>query len=93
MTLEQRKSLRNLIHAQATSREDAKMVAGRAVAQAEEHLFDRRLVVNEHELWRHALNYARWQNVSLKDIQAITSRRDYNRDDDDKTSEARTVSG
>ena len=81
MTLEQRKSLRNLIHAQPTSREDAKMVAGRAVAWAEEHLFDRRSVVNEHELWRHALGYARGQNVTLKDIQAVTGKRDYIRDE------------
>ena len=65
MTLEQRKSLRNLIHAQPTSRADAQMVAGRAVAWAEEHLFDRRSVVNEHELWRHALGYARGQNITL----------------------------
>ena len=81
MTLEQRKSLRNLIHAQPTSREDAKMVAGRAVAWAEEHLFDRRSVVNEHELWRHALGYARGQNMTLKDIQAVTGKRDYIRDE------------
>jgi conjugative relaxase-like TrwC/TraI family protein len=81
MTSEQLKSLRNLIHAQPTSREDAKMVAGRAVAWAEEHLFDRRSVVNDHELWRHALGYATGQNVTLKDIQTVTGKRDYIRDE------------
>jgi hypothetical protein len=81
MTSEQWKSLRNLIHIQPTSREDAKMVAGRAVTWAEEHLFDRRSVVNEHELWRHALGYARGQNVTLKDIQSVTGKRDYIHDE------------
>src|SRR5580698_3940281 len=57
------------------------MVAERAVAWAEDHLFDRRSVVNEHELWRHALGYARGQNVTLKDIQAVTCKRDYIRDE------------
>ena len=43
-------------------------------------MFDRRSVVNEHELWRHALGYARGQNVTLKDIQSVTGKRDYIRD-------------
>jgi hypothetical protein len=37
-----------------------------AVTWAEEHLFDRRSVVLEHELWRHALEHARGQNITLK---------------------------
>ena len=56
-------------------------MAEQAVAWAEEHLFDRRSVVNEHELWRHALGYARGQNVTLKDIQSVTGKRDYIRDE------------
>jgi hypothetical protein len=43
---------------------------GRAIEWAENHLFERRSVVHEHELWRHALEHARGQNVSLADIQA-----------------------
>ena len=37
----------------------AHTTAEQAVAWAEEHLFDRRSVVREHELWRHALEHAR----------------------------------
>jgi hypothetical protein len=56
------------------------MASWLAVARAEEHLFDRRSVVNEHELWRRAPGYAIGQNVTLKDIQAVTGKRDYIRD-------------
>jgi len=48
-----------------------------AVSWAEHHLFDRRSVVHEHEIWRHALDHARGQDFSLWEIQSITSRRDY----------------
>ncbi len=48
-----------------------------AVMWAEEHLFDRRSVVLEHELWRHALEYARGQNIEIGELQAITQKRDY----------------
>jgi hypothetical protein len=51
-----------------------------AVKWAEEHLFDRRSVVHEHELWRHALEHARGQNVSPSEIQAVTQQLDYVRD-------------
>ncbi|MGD0650912.1 MAG: MobF family relaxase [Verrucomicrobiia bacterium] len=48
-----------------------------AVVWAEEHLFDRRSVVQEYELWRHALEHARGGNVSIADIQNVTCKRDY----------------
>jgi conjugative relaxase-like TrwC/TraI family protein len=54
--------------------------AEQAVQWAENHLFERRSVVHEHELWLHALQHARGQNVSLADIQALTQRRGYIRD-------------
>ena len=59
----------------------AHTTAEQAVAWAEEHLFDRRSVVHEHELWRHALEHARGQGVGLGDIQAVTQRRGYVRDE------------
>jgi conjugative relaxase-like TrwC/TraI family protein len=52
-----------------------------AVAWAEQHLFERRSVVAEHELWRHALDRVRGQDVSLADIQAVTQKRGYLRFD------------
>jgi conjugative relaxase-like TrwC/TraI family protein len=48
-----------------------------AVTWAEEHVFDRRSVVAEHELWRYALEHARGQNVTLAEIQHTTRDRNY----------------
>jgi conjugative relaxase-like TrwC/TraI family protein len=56
---------------------EEEMVAQAAVVWAEEHLFDRRSVVFEHELWRHALEHARGQNISIEELQSITRKRDY----------------
>ncbi len=56
-------------------------VAEQSVVWAEQHLFERRSIVNEHELWRHALERARGQDVSLADIQAVTRQRGYLRFD------------
>ncbi|HTS16648.1 MAG TPA: MobF family relaxase [Verrucomicrobiae bacterium] len=52
-----------------------------AVTWAEEHVFDRRSVVLEHELWRHALEHARGQNMTLTAIRQATRDRDYIRAD------------
>ena len=80
MTAEQKAALEKLaIHPPATP-SDAGAEAKHAVSWAEEHLFERRSVVPEHELWRHALEHARGRNLSLKDIQADTRQRDYVRD-------------
>ena len=57
-----------------------KMTAGQAVGWAEQHLFERRSVVHEHEIWRHALEQLRGQDVSLAEIQAVTRQRSYIRD-------------
>jgi conjugative relaxase-like TrwC/TraI family protein len=57
------------------------VTAQQAVGWAEQHLFERRSVVHEHELWRHALEHTRGQNVSLPDIQAATRKRGYIRDE------------
>ena len=54
--------------------------AEQAVNWAEQHLFERRSVVHEHDLWRHALEHSRGQNVSLAEIQVATRKRDYIRD-------------
>ena len=48
-----------------------------AVVWAEEHLFDRRSVVSEYEIWRRALEHARGQNIALADLQKATRKRDY----------------
>jgi conjugative relaxase-like TrwC/TraI family protein len=58
-----------------------KITAVQAVSWAEQHLFERRSVVHEHEIWQHALEHLRGQDVSLADIQGVTGKRDYVRDE------------
>lgn len=57
---------------------------GEAVSWAEDHLFERRSVVLEHELWRHALEQARGSSTSLAAIKHETATRQYLRADNDK---------
>ena len=52
-----------------------------ALTWAEEHLFDRRSVVNEHELWRHALEFARGSGVEIHALKSATAKRGYIRDE------------
>jgi hypothetical protein len=55
-----------------------------AVSWAEEHLFERRSVVREHELWRYALETARGGSISVADVKRETASREYLRGADDK---------
>jgi hypothetical protein len=80
LSREERGELRVLDGLPPSGMEAARMTPLQAVLWAEEHLFDRRSVVHEHEIWRHALGHARGQPVSLREIQEITSQRGYVRD-------------
>ena len=55
--------------------------AAAALTWAEEHLFDRRSVVNEHELWRHALEFARGSEMEIAALKSLAAKRDYLRDE------------
>jgi len=55
-----------------------------ALSWAEAHLFERRSVVREHELWRHALEVVRGSSVGLGDIKQLSAFRDYLRGDNDR---------
>ena len=80
LTAPERDSLRKLrVHEPPMSYTPAAVVE-KAVTWAEEHLFERRSLVNEHDIWRHALEYARGENISLADIQAVSRERGYIRD-------------
>ena len=81
MTADERASLRQLASERVAVARQEQGLAEKAVTWAEEHLFERRSVVQEHELWRHALEHARGQEMSLADIQAFTRQRDYLRDE------------
>ena len=70
---------------QSGVREDSReLLAGEAVTWAERHLFERRSVVHEHELWRHALEAARGSSTSLNEIKQETASREYLRSGEDK---------
>jgi conjugative relaxase-like TrwC/TraI family protein len=56
-----------------------------AVQWAEEHLFERRSVVPEHEIWRQALLWACGQNVSVNALKHATGKRNYVRDESQVT--------
>lgn len=48
-----------------------------ALAWAEDHLFDRRSVVNEFDLWRYALERGRGESFSLERLQSLTASKPY----------------
>jgi conjugative relaxase-like TrwC/TraI family protein len=77
LTAEEKVSLGRLATEQPSTAASGKAVAEKAVSWAEDHLFERRSVVVEHELWRHALEHVRGQNVDLAEIQTATRRRGY----------------
>jgi conjugative relaxase-like TrwC/TraI family protein len=64
----------------SSSGERQAITATTAVPWAEEHLFERRSVVREHELWRHALEFARGSTLTLADLKRETASRDYIRE-------------
>ena len=45
-------------------------------------MFERNSVVNEHELWRQALQYARGQDMDFRDVLSMTRLRNYVRDEE-----------
>lgn len=81
LTIEETESLRHLTRHGPSESSVKNTSAESCVAWAEEHLFDRRSVVHEHELWRHALEYGRGQNIRLKEIQSVTGQSKYLRDE------------
>ena len=60
--------------------------AADAVSWAEEHLFERRSVVREHELWRHSLTAARGADLTIAELKDETGSRGYLRGGRDKVS-------
>lgn len=58
--------------------------AATAISWAEAHLFERRSVIGEHELWRHALEFARGSALTLSDLKRETASRDYLRETNGK---------
>jgi len=77
LTVEEKALLGRLATQQVATSASSEGLAEQAVSWAEDHLFARRSVVLEHELWRQALEHVRGQNVGLADIQVVTRQRGY----------------
>lgn len=56
-----------------------------SVVWSEAHLFDRKSVVSEYELWRYALEHGRGQNFSVKSLKEFTKAKAYIRDQENET--------
>jgi conjugative relaxase-like TrwC/TraI family protein len=82
MTPEQKSCLKALANRQAVVPVRGERLAEQAVSWAEEHVFERNSVVNEHELWRQALQYARGQDMDFRDVLSMTRLRNYVRDEE-----------
>lgn len=65
-------------------KEVARLSAADALDWAEAHLFERRSVVHEYELWRYALEHARGSLITVEDIKTETAARPYLREDNAK---------
>ncbi len=81
LTPAERTSLRHLANGQPAPAVSSETLARQALSWAEEHVLERRSVVHEHELWRHALEHVRGQSVGLAEVQAVTRQRGYLRDE------------
>ncbi|MDQ3624612.1 MAG: relaxase domain-containing protein, partial [Verrucomicrobiota bacterium] len=66
--------------------EPQRKTAADAISWAEEHLFERRSVVHEYDLWRHALVAARGAAVTVQELKNETTSRSYLRAERDKVS-------
>ena len=71
-----------------SSNQRSAMTVAEAVSWAEEHLFERRSVVREYDLWRHALAAGRGATFSISDVKAETALRAYIRAEGGKISRA-----
>jgi conjugative relaxase-like TrwC/TraI family protein len=83
MSADERQELAALIAgARGVDREPNPAIAQAAVAWAEEHLFDRKSVVHEHEIWWHALERARGQEIEIAEVHAAAALGGYIRDEE-----------
>jgi conjugative relaxase-like TrwC/TraI family protein len=80
MSADETKSLRGLTTPLPQASKPEMEAVTAAVDWAEEHIFDRRSVVPEHEVWRQALIRARGENLTVGGVKAGTRQREYLRD-------------
>jgi conjugative relaxase-like TrwC/TraI family protein len=81
LTSEERKSLWQLTNQPKKTLQTPSMTAQTAIQWAEAHLFDRRSVVRENEVWSAALERGRGFDWPVQDIKATAAARDYVRNE------------
>jgi conjugative relaxase-like TrwC/TraI family protein len=79
---EENASLANLLVQRGQPPNTSHMAVSAALAWAEDHLFDRKSVVNEHEVWRFILERTRGEAMTLAEVHAATAAAEYLRDGD-----------
>jgi conjugative relaxase-like TrwC/TraI family protein len=80
LTTQDAEALRTLVtHSPRPTQNESEAVAA-AIQWAEEHVFDRRSVVPEHEVWRQALIRARGEDLNVARVKTATHRGEYIRD-------------
>lgn len=79
LTKEERSSLSALVEGSSAVvlPEPTFAIAEDAITWAEDHLFERRSVIREKDLWRVALERVRGEDVSVEDLKAVTQKTDY----------------
>lgn len=81
LTDNERQSLRKLTKLPMRTTEIPRVTPQSAIEWAEAHLFDRRSVVRENEVWSAALEHSRGQDWSLQAVKSATHARGYIRND------------
>jgi conjugative relaxase-like TrwC/TraI family protein len=81
LTRDEKQSLRKLAVQPKKAVEVSPVTPLAAIQWAEAHLFDRRSVVRENEVWSAALEHGRGAGWSIQDIKAAASGRDYIRNE------------
>ena len=81
LTKDERQSLRKLAGQSERTIQTAPVTPQAAIQWAEAHLFDRRSVVRENELWSAALEHGRGVDWSVQDIKSVTGGREYIRNE------------
>jgi conjugative relaxase-like TrwC/TraI family protein len=81
LTSEERQSLRKLARQPTREIQTTAITAQAAIQWAEAHLFDRRSVVRENEVWSAALERGRGSELTVQDIKTAGRERDYIRNE------------
>jgi conjugative relaxase-like TrwC/TraI family protein len=80
LTTQDAEVLRTLVTGSPRTVQAESEAAAAAAQWAEDHVFDRRSVVPEHEIWRQALIHGRGENLAVATVKLATRQAEYVRD-------------